>query len=144
LKASDEKLTMRPKPACRMYLIAWWHMFQCPFRCTETTASKSSSGMFQIMRSRRLPAQLTEDVDLAEFVDALLHHQARLEVVGYRVVVGGSLAAALPDLRDDVVRRPLLGLLPAAPHARIVHDHARALPRQLQCDFPSDSRGRRR
>ena len=50
---------MRPKPACRMYLIAWWHMFQCPLRCTATTESKSSSDMFQIMRSRRLPAQLT-------------------------------------------------------------------------------------
>ena len=32
---------------------------QVPFRCTEITASKSSSVMFQIMRSRSMPAELT-------------------------------------------------------------------------------------
>ena len=34
-------------------------MFHVPLRCTPMTASKSSSVMFQIMRSRSMPAELT-------------------------------------------------------------------------------------
>ena len=39
--------------------MAWWHMFHEPLRCTPITVSKSSSVMFQIMRSRSTPAALT-------------------------------------------------------------------------------------
>ena len=50
--------SIRPKRSLRISLMAWWDMFHVPFRCTPMTVSKSSSVMFQIMRSRSTPAAL--------------------------------------------------------------------------------------
>src|SRR4029077_17383255 len=55
------------------------------------------------------------------------------------VVVRARLAARLADFPGDIVCRALFRLLSAAPHAGIVHDHAGALSRQLQRDFPPDA-----
>src|ERR1700716_2414943 len=43
----------------RQYTAAWWHMHHVPRRCTRITASKSSTLMLKIIRSRKMPALLT-------------------------------------------------------------------------------------
>ena len=43
----------------RQYTAAWWVVAKVPFRCTRTTASKSSSDMEKSMASRTMPALLT-------------------------------------------------------------------------------------
>ena len=61
------------------------------------TASHSSSVMLTSMRSRRMPALLTSDVEVAEGVDRLaLTRRCGAVPVGDVVAVGDGLAAHAP------------------------------------------------
>ena len=72
-----------------------------PFRCTRITASHSASSMLKSMRSRRIPALLTSDVERAERVDRAVDEPLRAVPVGDVVGVGDRLAAGGDDLVDD-------------------------------------------
>ena len=66
------------------------------------TASHSASVMLTSIRSRRMPALLTSDVEAAEGVDRLLHEALGAVPVADVVAVGDGLAAHGLDLVDDL------------------------------------------
>ncbi len=79
-----------------------------------------------------------EDVEAAELIDGLRDHLACLVIVGHVRVVGCRLAAAGLDDVDGQVRVATRSLARDRP-AQIVHDHGRAVLRQLQSVTAADA-----
>ena len=69
------------------------------------TASHSASVMFESIRSRRMPALLIHDVQVAEGVDRRLHQPLGAVEVGHALAVGDRLTAHRLDLGDHLLGR---------------------------------------
>src|SRR5215510_11501278 len=80
-----------------MCVHAWRTQLNVPFRWTASTASHSSSLMLKIMRSRRIPAQVTRT--------SILPKRSCAIPVRDRLRACDGLAAAGLDLPHDVERR---------------------------------------
>ena len=105
---------------------------KCPFRCTRTTESNSSSLIEKIILSRQKPALFTTMLRSPKLSTARLDHGLRVVPVGDVAEVGDGLATGGLDLVDHGLPGGLV--LPAAVggHAEIVHHHLRALLGQLR------------
>ena len=103
------------------------------------TASHSASVMLASMRSRRMPALLTSDVEAAEGVDGRLDEALGAVPVADVVAVGDGLAAHGLDLVDDLLRRALVGALAVHRAAEVVDDDLGAVVGQQQRVLAADA-----
>ena len=119
-------------------------MLNVPYRCTLTTASKSSGDIENIILSRRMPALFTSTSRRPNASIAVSMMFFGAVGVGDAVVVGDGLAAAALDDLDDLVGDPLVGALTGDRAAEVVDDdlgavlgeHAAPRPDRRRCPAP--------